>query len=50
MKPGDVEEQEEIDVKIKAMIGMVEAKQMFEKVKKVECVEATGDHKALQSV
>ena len=49
VKPGDVEEQEVIDAKINAMIGMVEAKQMFEKVrKKVEYVEATGDHKALQ--
>ena len=49
VKPGDVEEQEVIDAKIKALIGMLEAKQMFEKVrKKVEYVEATGDHKALQ--
>eukprot|EP01051_Picozoa_sp_SAG22_P008285 SAG22_NODE_622_length_8493_cov_196.309864_7_plen_1412_part_00 len=50
VKPGDVEEQEQIDRMVENMIGMQEAKAMFLKVKKkVEYVEATGDYKALQT-
>ena len=49
VKPGDEEEQEQIDAKVFSLIGMHEAKQMFQKIKKkVQYVEATGDHKVLQ--
>jgi SpoVK/Ycf46/Vps4 family AAA+-type ATPase len=49
VKPGDVEEQEQIDAKVASMIGMVEAKQMFATIKrKVLYVDATGDYKVLQ--
>ena len=49
MKLGDTEVQEQIDTQIASLIGMLEAKQMFATVKrKVDYVEATGDHKVLQ--
>jgi SpoVK/Ycf46/Vps4 family AAA+-type ATPase len=49
VKPGDVEEQAHIDAKVKSLIGMVEAKQMFNTIKrKVQYVDATGDYKVLQ--